>query len=201
MTKKVTNKRAKRRLSKSAIVLIVGLIIILVPCFIFGGILLSAALQTGSPIFGDRYDGDLEPKIADDDLGRVESAVSSISGVQDVTTTLISGQLRVNVDVDDALTSDEINALLPQMYEAVDGVLSVSTYFTSTEDKKMYDLAINVYNFVDAEDENMIYYIVTKNAMMDNYSTQLVSEPIDAELASDLRGETEPTETPTAEAE
>ena len=116
MTKKVTNKRAKRRLSKSAIVLIVGLIIILVPCFIFGGILLSAALQTGSPIFGDRYDGDLEPKIADDDLGRVESAVSSISGVQDVTTTLISGQLRVNVDVDDALTSDEINALLSSIY-------------------------------------------------------------------------------------
>ncbi len=201
MTKKVTNKRAKRRLSKSGIVLIVGLIIILVPCLIFGWILVSAALQTGTPIFGDRYEGDLEPAITDDDLSRVESAVKGISGVQDVTTTLISGQLRVNVDMDDALTSEEINALLPDMYNAVDGVLSVSTYFTSTEDKKMYDLAINVYNFVDAEDENMIYYIVTKNAMMENYSTQLVSEPIDAELASDLRGEGEPTETPTAPTE
>ena len=54
----------------------------------------------------------------------------------------------------------------------------------------MYDLAINVYNFVDANNENMTYYILTKNSKMEAYSLQCVSEPVDEDLAKELRGET-----------
>lgn len=189
MTSKIKNKRSKRHLSKSGIFLIVGLIIILVPCLIFGGILLHAAINTGSPIFGDRYKGDLDPAITDGDINNLKESVSALDGVQSVEITLISGQLRVNVDTNDELTSEEIGALLPEIYKLVDEKLPITTYFTSSEDRKMYDLAFNAYNFIDAENDGMIYYILTKNAMMEEYSVQLVSEPIDADLASDLRGE------------
>ena len=62
----------------------------------------------------------------------------------------------------------------------------------------MYDLAINVYNFIKKDDESMIYYILTKNAMMDGESIQCVSEPLDADLAAELRGENIVTEDPEA---
>ena len=50
------------------------------------------------------------------------------------------------------------------------------------------------------------YVLLTKNAKMSTYSIQVVSEPLDSELASELRGETpsstaEPEPTETAETE
>ena len=202
MAKKVkTSKRAKRKLSRNALMLIAGLITILVPCLIFGGILLSAALDTGTPIFGDRYTGDLEPAIEDSEMEAISATIVAMDNVESVNITLISGQLRVNVNVSDDLTSEEIAEMVELFYEAIIEDLPIETYFTSTDERKMYDLAINVYNYIDAEDEGMIYYILTKNAMMEEYSIQLVSEAVDEELASDLRGDndTEEEETETEE--
>ena len=191
--------KKKRKLSKPAIFLIVGIIIIVVPCLIFGGILLSSAMNTGTPIFGDRYEGDLDPAITDEDISALETDIRALSGVENLDITLISGQLRINIDTTDALTAEEINALVKEVYTAVDNRTAIATYFTSTEDKKMYDLAINAYNYIDSENEGMIYYILTKNAMMEEYDIQLVSEPLDEELASDLRGDTEPTTSPSSQ--
>ena len=196
----MTNRvKKKRRFSKSAVLLIVGCVIILVPCLIFGGILISAALGTGTPIFGDRYEGDLDPAITDEDISALETDIRALSGVENLDITLISGQLRINIDTTDALTAEKINALVQEAYTAVDNRTPIATYFTSTEDKKMYDLAINAYNYIDSENEGMIYYILTKNAMMEEYDIQLVSEPLDEELASDLRGDTEPTTSPSSQ--
>ena len=201
MAKKVkTSKRAKRKLSRSAILLIVGLVIILVPCAIFGGILLNAVLDTGTPIFGDRYTGDLDPAIEDSEIEAITATIEAMDNVDSVTITLISGQLRVNVNVSDELTSEEIAEMVELFYEAVVEELPIETYFTSTDDRKMYDLSINVYNYIDAEDEGMIYYILTKNAMMEEYEIQLVSEAVDEELASELRGDND-TEEEEAETE
>ena len=44
---------------------------------------------------------------------------------------------------------------------------------------------------VDPEDDSMVYYILTKNAMMEEKTIQLVSEPLNPDLAADLRGENE----------
>lgn len=196
----MTNRvKKKRRISKSAVLLIVGCVIILIPCLIFGGILISAALGTGTPIFGDRYEGDLDPAITDEDISALETDIRALSGVENLDITLISGQLRINIDTTDTLTTEEINALVQEVYTAVDNRTPIATYFTSTEDKKMYDLAINAYNYIDSENEGMIYYILTKNAMMEEYDIQLVSEPLDEELASDLRGDTEPTTSPSSQ--
>ena len=44
VNKKEKQVKGKKKLSKGALVLIISLIIILIPCLIFGGILISAAL-------------------------------------------------------------------------------------------------------------------------------------------------------------
>ena len=184
-------KTTKKKLSKGAIVLIVGIIIIAIPLLVFGGIIAHAALQIGKPILGSRFDNDLNPGITNSQTGTVKSSIKAISGVEDCEVVMTSAQYRVNVDVDDSLSSDQIKDLSIDVYNAVNNTLPVSTYFTATDSMKMYDLSINVYNFVDADNENMIYYIVTKNSTMDKYSLQCVSEPVDEQLAKELRGETD----------
>ena len=184
-------KQNKRKMSKSATMLVIGLLVIFIPCAIYAGILISAALQTGSPILGERFDGDLDPAITKNDISSIETKLSSIDGVEEVEVVLLSGQMRVNVNVDDALTNEQIEVIIDEAYEGVTGVLSIDKYFTSNNGKRMYDLAINVYNLVDPEDDSMVYYILTKNAMMEEKTIQLVSEPLNPDLAADLRGENE----------
>ena len=184
-------KQNKRKMSKSATMLVIGLLVIFIPCAIYAGILISAALQTGSPILGERFDGDLDPAITKNDISSIETKLSSIDGVEEVKVVLLSGQMRVNVNVDDALTNEQIEVIINEAYEGVTSVLSIDKYFTSNGGKRMYDLAINVYNSVDPEDDSMVYYILTKNAMMEEKTIQLVSEPLNPDLAADLRGENE----------
>ena len=188
---KETTKKEKKKLSKGAIVLIIGLVIIAIPVIVFLTIIISAALKTGTPILGNRFDGDLNPAITTADTEYLEKTIEGINGVEDCTIVLTSAQYRVNVDTNDSLTAEEIEKLTVDVYNAVNSKLPVSTYFTASDSKKMYDLSINVYNFVDSENEKMTYYILTKNSKMEAYSIQCVSEPVDEDLAKELRGETD----------
>lgn len=184
--------KKKRKLSKPAIFLIVGIIIIVVPCLIFGGILLSSAMNTGTPIFGDRYEGDLDPAITSEDMSKIKGEIEALEGVESVDVVLPSGQLRVNINTDDSLSKDEIKELINSAYEIVKTDLPLETYFTSSDTKKMYDLAINAYNFINAEDDGMIYYELTKNAMSENEIIQLVSEPLNPELVEEIEAAQNP---------
>ncbi len=181
--------KTKKKMSKGGIVLLVSSLIILVPCLIFGGILLKSALETGKPVVGSRFDNDLEPAITSSNTSSLTTTIKAISGVEDCEIVLTSAQYRVNVNAQDSLSSSEIEALAKKVYDAVNNELPISTYFTATDSKKMYDLSINVYNYVKEDDDNMIYYILTKNSKMSEYSIQCVSEPVDEELAEELRGE------------
>ena len=181
--------KTKKKMSKGGIVLLVSSLIILVPCLIFGGILLKSALETGKPVVGSRFDNDLEPAITSSNTSSLTTTIKAISGVEDCEIVLTSAQYRVNVNAQDSLSSLEIEALAKKVYDAVNNELPISTYFTATDSKKMYDLSINVYNYVKEDDDNMIYYILTKNSKMSEYSIQCVSEPVDEELAEELRGE------------
>lgn len=187
---KQETKKVKKKLSKGGIVLIAGLVIIAIPVIVFLTIIISAALKTGKPIVGNRFDGDLNPAITSSQTSQLEKSIEGINGVEDCTIVLTSAQYRVNVDTKDSLTSEEIERLTVDVYNAVNSELPVNTYFNADGSKKMYDLSINVYNFVDADNENMTYYILTKNSMMEAYSIQCVSEPVDEDLAKELRGET-----------
>lgn len=194
VNKKEKQVKGKKKLSKGALVLIISLIIILIPCLIFGGILISAALESGKPVDGNRFKGDLNPAITSSNTSSIKNSIESLSGVEKCDIELTSAQYRVNVDTVDTLTDKQIEDLCVDIYNIVNKELPMATYFTASSSEKMYDLAVNVYNKID--DDN-IYYILTKNSKMDTYSVQCVSSAVDEELASDLRGENdieEPTE-------
>ena len=194
VNKKEKQVKGKKKLSKGALVLIISLIIILIPCLIFGGILISAALESGKPVDGNRFKGDLNPAITSSNTSSIKNSIEALSGVEKCDIELTSAQYRVNVDTVDTLTDKQIEDLCVDIYNIVNKELPMATYFTASISEKMYDLAVNVYNKID--DDN-IYYILTKNSKMDTYSVQCVSSAVDEELASDLRGENdieEPTE-------
>lgn len=188
-TKPVNNTGAtkqKKKLSKGGIVLLVGIIVILIPCLIFGGILLSAALETGKPVEGSRFTNDLNPAISNSQTSSLESSIKAISGVEDCEIVLKSAQYRINVDATDSLSDSQVKELAVNVYNTVNSTLPVSTYFTATDSMKMYDLAVNVYTQLE---EPHIYYLLTKNSNMSEYSLQCVSSAVDEDLASELRGE------------
>ena len=194
VNKKEKQVKGKKKLSKGALVLIISLIIILIPCLIFGCILISAALESGKPVDGNRFKGDLNPAITSSNTSSIKNSIEALSGVEKCDIELTSAQYRVNVDTVDTLTDKQIEDLCVDIYNIVNKELPMATYFTASSSEKMYDLAVNVYNKID--DDN-IYYILTKNSKMDTYSVQCVSSAVDEELASDLRGENdieEPTE-------
>ena len=186
VNKKEKQVKGKKKLSKGALVLIISLIIILIPCLIFGGILISAALESGKPVDGNRFKGDLNPAITSSNTSSIKNSIEALSGVERCDIELTSAQYRVNVDTVDTLTDKQIEDLCVDIYNIVNKELPMATYFTASSSEKMYDLAVNVYNKID--DDN-IYYILTKNSKMDTYSVQCVSSAVDEELASDLRGE------------
>ena len=183
-------KKKNRKISKGAIVLIIGIIIILIPCGIFGGILLKASLETGSPVVGSRFDNDLQPSISESDLTRIKNDVLTVYGVEECDVVLTSAQLRVNVKTKQTMEANQIEEVCERTYDKVNSVLPISTYFTAKDTMKMYDLAVNVYNMIDSGNDKMIYYILTKNSKMDTYTMQCVSKPVDEDLAKELRGET-----------
>jgi hypothetical protein len=200
-TKKTTGKKSsvertaksskQTRKSKSgggaAVAFWIVLLLFLSPFLVLGYIILSAAMDTGKPIIGNRYDGDHDPAITKSDLERVESGVKSLSGVEKSMVNLATGTLRVYADINDSASAETAESTAGQVYGAVTSVLNEGTYFTQSNGKKMYDLEVHVYNQDKNTDSNFVYVIATKTSSMDEPIVQLVSEPIDAELAENLR--------------
>ncbi|MCR5299344.1 MAG: hypothetical protein K6D92_00420 [Erysipelotrichaceae bacterium] len=201
MSEKKTTK--KKKLSKAAIILILGLLIILIPLGVFGGVLLHSWITNSKPVVGDRFVNDLEPAITNENMTAIETKIKSISGVEKVEIVMTTAQMRVNIDTADNLSQEQIESITQQAYDAVNSVTPVGTYFTSTNEKKMYDLAINAYNYIKEDDESMIYVLLTKNSKMERAETQVVSEPVNEELAYELThvGETPETTEATEETE
>lgn len=186
MSETKTKTTKKRKLSKAAIILILGLLIILIPLGVFGSVLLHSWITNNNPVIGDRFANDLDPAITNDNMNSIKSQISSISGVEKVDIVMTTSQMRVNIDTADNLSQEQISNIAQDAYQKVNGVTPVATYFTSTNEKKMYDLAINVYNYIKEDDETMIYVLLTKNSKMEKPETQVVSEPVNAELAYEL---------------
>lgn len=185
-------KHKKKELDRSTVILITGLVLIAIPCLILGWILISASLDTGTPILGDRFQGDLDPAITSEQISQIETQVASEGSVDSVTVELATATLRIYVDAADSLSEEEATALSQTVYQDVTSVLPESTYFTSTSSKKMYDLEVHVYNDLSlAGTEGYMYVIRTKNAAMEQAEVQTVSKPLDADLAQQLRDELE----------
>ena len=185
-------KHKKKELDRSTVILVTGLVLIAIPCLILGWILISASLDTGTPILGDRFQGDLDPAITSEQISQIETQVASEGSVDSVTVELATATLRIYVDAADSLSEEEATALSQTVYQDVTSVLPESTYFTSTSSKKMYDLEVHVYNDLSlAGTDGYMYVIRTKNAAMEQAEVQTVSKPLDADLAQQLRDELE----------
>ena len=187
--KKVESKKKKTKKPEKLgfnWVLFVCMVIIAIPCSVFLWILFSAMQDTGTPILGNSFLNDLNPAIQTAQVEQVQSKINNLDGVESCEVNLIVATVRIHVDADDSLTREEMKALALDVYETVNGVLPMETYFTFANDQKQYDLEINVYNDLSKED-NFIMYNVVKNSYMEAYIVHDVSTPIDPELAQDLR--------------
>jgi len=187
----------------TTIAFIAALVLFLLPFLILGYIILSAARDTGRPVIGERYKGDHDPAITKSDLERVESSVKSVSGVESTMVNLATGTLRVYADISDSATADNAKSTAQEIYSSVTSILDPNTYFSQNNGKKMYDLEVHVFNQNSSEDADFVYVIETFTSSMEQPVVQLVSEPIDAELAENLRQAVEnrnnPTPTPSAD--
>lgn len=206
-TKTSQRTRQAKRYARTKVVFWIALILFLAPFAVFAWILISAAMDTGSPILGNRYEGDLDPAITKADLEAVKTAAENETGVEKVDVQLATATLRVYVDVDDNDNVESCANVARQVYSDVTNVLDPSVYFTQTDTKKMYDLEVHVYNYADQskrDEDSFAYVIETKNSSMSDPVINTVSEPVNAELAEQLRQDVinrnNPTPTPSASA-
>lgn len=185
-TKEVIVKK-KKKLSKSGIVLIVGIAIIAIPCLVFVGILGISALQTGSPREGNRFKNDLVNEITKNDVSNIESDLNGLSNVESVLVKISEGQLKIYIDTNDSVSVEQFDEIVSKAYEKVISRLPISTYFTKTDTVKNYDLQINVYT--TAEDSvNRQYKLLHKNAAEETYQIDDLVHPKDQALADELLG-------------
>ena len=197
-TKKTTKRRKKKTSTRTVIIFWVCLLLIMAPFMVLGWILLSAWLDTGSPILGARYDGDLDPAITKSDLDSISSSVNSMLGVDNVDVELATATLRVYVDVDDNANVESVRSTANDVYNTVTGILDPYVYFTQTDTKKMYDLEVHVFNLAKNRDSDEFAYVIeTRTSSMEEPIVNVVSEPIDAALAQQLRDNVENRDKPT----
>lgn len=184
--------RKRKKLSKSALVLIIGLFIIAIPIIIFLAILGISALQTGTPREGSRFDNDLDPAITSGDVEFLQDDISTISSIENVEVILSQGQLKVYIDTNDNLTEEQVDSIVTNAYNKVNSKLPINTYFTATDSRKMYDLQINVYTVAEASpigaENSRQYKLLHKNSTESQYSIDDLAHPKDPNLAAELEG-------------
>lgn len=197
MAKQQRKKKTSKANTRANRVFWTSLILFLLPFLVLGWILVSAAMDTGSPILGERYKNDLDPAIVKADLERVKSESKGVNGVEKVDLSLATATLRVYADIGDLATVDDAKKTAGEIYTAVTHVLDPNVYFSQVNGEKMYDLEIHVYNRdKDMDQPGWVYVIETKNSGMDKPLTQVVSQPVDPELAEQLRQDVEDRKNP-----
>lgn len=186
-TKKEKKAKKKGRLDAASWIIIIGLLIIAIPCAAFLYILLSAQAATGTAISGDRFTGDLDPAITETQMANVVTSVETIEGVESAEVILKSATVRVYVDTLDEMTPEVAEGIANQAYEKLTAECDPSVYFTQTASKKMYDIEVHAYNLTENRDsEGFVYVILNKSSSMEAPIARLVSEPLDPELAAQL---------------
>lgn len=178
--------KTKKKLSKSGLILIIGLAIIIIPCLVFGSILVISKIQSGSPREGTRFKNDLVNEITNDDVSTIKTNLSSLTNVENVDVVIVSqGQLKIYIDAKDSATSDDVDALIASAYEKVIAKLPIATYFTRTDSAKMYDLEINVYTTLEKTDSRQ-YKVLHKNSAEETFGIDDMVTPKDPELVEQL---------------
>jgi hypothetical protein len=198
MTQKTKKTKKRRRISVASVILVLGIVILMIPVFTFAYLLYGATMGTGTPLFGNRFANDLNPAISKTQISTLQTTIKGLANVEGDVVDLKAATLRISVDTLDTLDEAGVKALASQIYDTVQTVVPLQTYFTSDEIKKMYDLEIHVFNLKDGKDKpGYFYFIITKNANMEKFEIQEVSKPLNPQLAQELRDALNKAQTPT----
>ncbi|MDR1794669.1 MAG: hypothetical protein LBR25_04685 [Erysipelotrichaceae bacterium] len=188
--KKIPKKYRKKKVDGATWFLIIGSALILIPIIWFAVILLQADAATGKAIIGDRFEGDLNPAITQTQINEVVASLQEEPEIAEVQVILKVATFRVYIKVEPGLSSEQYLDLIDRCYDKVTAILPVDIYFSVINDiQKQYDMEIHVYN-MDKDDgtDNFTYYLMVKSSNMAAPSQpQLVSEPVDPELAKELQ--------------
>jgi hypothetical protein len=185
--KKTVKKKTISKIHWPTVILILSLVLLAIPTVVIGKVLYDAFAATGTPLFGNRFEMDLDPAITQEQLTELEIKISSEELVEKVSITLISASLRISVDVSDDITLEQLTPLATTLYSHVVTVLPVETYFKMNEKSKMYDLELHIYNSLELKnDDSYKYLIFLLNSIMEEPLIQLVSDPKNPEYVQEL---------------
>ncbi|MCD8575054.1 MAG: hypothetical protein LRY28_06180 [Erysipelotrichaceae bacterium] len=168
------------------ITLMLSLAILAVPATIFYNIAIETQEIAGNPVFGERFNNDLNPKIQRNQVNELETTIAGLESVVESEVNLRSATLRINILTDKSLTELQLNALITNVKEAIFAKLPQSDYFTATLTTKQYDLEIHVRNTKDRLDENYRYIIASKTSLMSSFNVQEVSKPKNPEYVAGI---------------
>lgn len=196
MNRKNTKKSSKtnNKDKKPNTILWIGLVVILVPCLILLYILLGTKEKAGQPVVGDRFEGELDPQITDEQLNSIREALV-FENAENVEVNLISATLRITINANDDISSDGALALANAAYDKAMEVLPAETYFTNVKDEdgkmktKMYDIEVQVYNVLKQDNPNnigLIYFVKSKSANMSEPILNNFASPKNEEVANEL---------------
>lgn len=192
--KKSTNsgKTGKGGKKKHNWLLWVTLVVILIPCLLMLYIIIGSHRSSNSPVEGDRFDGTLNPAITEEDRTALQSSLN-MDGVESVSVNLTSATLRVIINTQDDLSEAAITDIMNTAYDTVIAKLPVETYFTNKTEgstvSKMYDLEVEVYNIIPANDEqkaSQIHMTRIKNSAAESDVTSILSSPKNEEISDGL---------------
>ena len=184
-TQKNSHSKLFNKIFKGNKIFWAGLVFFSIPVIILLVILLQSSLATGNVIEGNRFNNDLDPEITEAMLTNVTSDLESLD-VQSVSVNLHAATVIVSIKVDPELLTEDFADIATQAVEMIDSAISIDTYFTSTDSKKMYDLQIDVYNMSMANDSVNLHTILTKNGNMSEWAIQDVSTAVNPDLAAEL---------------
>jgi hypothetical protein len=174
------------------ITLMLSLAILAVPTTIMYNIAIETQGIAGTPVFGDRFNNDLNPKISKGQVNELDDTIRDIEGIVELEVNLRSATLRINVLTSLEISDDQINALITNVKDAVFGKLPQSEYFTASLERKQYDFEIHLRNTKDRLDENYRYIIVSKTSLMTTFIIQEVSTPKNPEFVAELNAALNP---------
>jgi hypothetical protein len=183
---------------KSDGILWAGLIFFSIPVLILVVILLQSSLQTGKVIEGNRFNNDLNPEISKSVLETLEERIQGLEGYVSSEVSLEAATVIISVELNSDIDQEGFVQMVGELYTFVDETLPISTYFTSSDSMKMYDLQIDVYNR-NADESINLHTILTKNANMLDIHIQDVSTALNPELAEELRAAVEAKNNPVEE--
>jgi hypothetical protein len=144
----------------------ISLVLLLIPVAYFGWLLYKASEQTTTPIVGTRITDEITDVAGSEQLTQIKSQAFALEGV------------------DNNYTAEQMTALNESVYQIVDSILPVDTYFTQHDGYKQYDLEI--YSYTDLEAEDCIIVLTNKNSKMTEPHTQVVSSPLNPDETAAL---------------